>query len=272
MVLFYVALILLHLRTSHSHHVGTIHSNIFKNAKIWRPFVTWRSYQVSWRSVNLFKRHKDTPTWLYNEISDSSGGEDGDSMFIRNIGIYLRGHTASQPRTSTWQFCIIIFTCRIRKVGYKLLSKVCYLICDIQMLISECKHLRDSMRYCSAGNSLFAKMRIVMWREMKLFIQKNAKVLLCDLSILFIRRQPEASGLSQVDSHWPLLEYTCDFHKRFFNVYCGLVIEDTRRFARRATVFFWRCRQIEITRRALHTSVNVTRCCRLHVCRRVVQV
>jgi hypothetical protein len=30
--------------------------------------------------------------------------EDRDSMFLRNVGIYLRAHTASQPRTTTATF------------------------------------------------------------------------------------------------------------------------------------------------------------------------
>jgi hypothetical protein len=32
---------------------------------------------------------------------ESWNPEDGDSMFLRNVGIYLRVHTVSQPRTTS---------------------------------------------------------------------------------------------------------------------------------------------------------------------------
>jgi hypothetical protein len=50
---------------------------------------------------------RSMPTFRRNMLSLSSGvegisaPEDGDSMFLRNVGIDLQIHTASKPKTST---------------------------------------------------------------------------------------------------------------------------------------------------------------------------
>jgi hypothetical protein len=76
----------------------------------------------------LIGRHQ-----CYGETVSIFNPEDGDGMFLQNIGIYLQVHTTSQPRTATLTNSLLIMRivfisiCAFPSGVQILLEALCYL-------------------------------------------------------------------------------------------------------------------------------------------------
>jgi hypothetical protein len=61
------------------------------------------------KRVGRYQRFRETTVCIFRVSIVSP--EDGDSMFLRNVGIYLRVYTAPQPTVTTSSFVDIVHIC-----------------------------------------------------------------------------------------------------------------------------------------------------------------
>jgi hypothetical protein len=94
---------------------------------------------------------QDLKVWRWHTICTFSP-EDGDSMFLRNVGIYLRVHTASQHRIT-------------RQSGFRSVLKYAYMHCTATSFSNKtlsqvhCKWFSDHCQMFSGTNSVLIMCR-----------------------------------------------------------------------------------------------------------------